>query len=549
MTGDFMDSIDFGNTTLTSHGESDVFVTKLTDHGSHASVEWANRAGGRDSEGPRDIAVYSTPGDPDAVYLAGTFTGSKKRDATFFGQTELRSAGRGDMFVTKVDGDTGEFKWAERYGGVSDDNVFAIEVDDNGDIYAAGRFTLQGDFGGFTLESGGVMSDAFVAKIADLGNQGDVTWVRQVTAPDGSWGSDVEVEAGHVYLTGKFKGTATFDSVHTVTSRGMNDGFLGAYDTDGNVEFAVRMGGSEEDWAVGVAARGSAIYVEGNFDSAGADFPTGDVLSNSVSYEIFTMKLDTVAPPRITVTPLFGLETTEAGDTAMFDVVLDTQPTADVTIDVSSSDQSEGTIVGATAGVLTLTFDDTNWNVPQTVTVKGADDEVQDGDQAYAIQLAPATSIDPAYNGVDATDVSVTNLDNEVPPPTNDLVYAWDMTHEIRNRGKHTDVRFTIDVNQDSNFDGMASSSDSAAANALVTIALYDSSGSGIPVGTYTGSTDSGGIFRTNWIRGLESGAYTAEVADVALDGFDWNQLLGLDGLFHDDEDGNGLPDELFTIP
>ena len=44
----------------------------------------------------------------------------------------------------------------------------------------------------------------------------------------------------------------------------------------------------------------------------------------------------------ITVTPTAGLATTEAGGTATFTVVLNTQPTADVTIALSSSDTTEG---------------------------------------------------------------------------------------------------------------------------------------------------------------------------------------------------------------
>ena len=44
----------------------------------------------------------------------------------------------------------------------------------------------------------------------------------------------------------------------------------------------------------------------------------------------------------ITVTPTSGLTTTEAGGTATFTVVLNSQPTADVTIGVSSSDIDGG---------------------------------------------------------------------------------------------------------------------------------------------------------------------------------------------------------------
>ena len=75
------------------------------------------------------------------------------------------------------------------------------------------------------------------------------------------------------------------------------------------------------------------------------------------------------------MTPTSGLTTTEAGGTATFTVVLTAQPTADVTIALSSSDTTEGTVSPAS-----LTFTGANWNTPQTVTVTGVDDLLADGD-------------------------------------------------------------------------------------------------------------------------------------------------------------------------
>jgi hypothetical protein len=115
----------------------------------------------------------------------------------------------------------------------------------------------------------------------------------------------------------------------------------------------------------------------------------------------------------VTVTPTTGLTTTEAGGTATFTVVLNTQPTADVTIGLSSSDTSEGTV-----SPTSLTFTSANWNTARTVTVTGVDDLVVDGNVAYSIVTAAATSTDTAYAGVNAADVSVTNTDNDVPGVT-----------------------------------------------------------------------------------------------------------------------------------
>ena len=117
--------------------------------------------------------------------------------------------------------------------------------------------------------------------------------------------------------------------------------------------------------------------------------------------------------PGITVVPTWGLVTTEDGGTATFDVVLNTQPDADVSIALQSSDTSEGTIDKAV-----LAFTAADWDTPRTVTITGVDDAVADGNVAYTIVTGPASSSDSRYDGMDAADVSVTNIDNEAPVET-----------------------------------------------------------------------------------------------------------------------------------
>lgn len=99
---------------------------------------------------------------------------------------------------------------------------------------------------------------------------------------------------------------------------------------------------------------------------------------------------------------------TEAGASATFTVRLRTQPTANVTIPVVSSDATEGT-----TDVSQLTFTPANWSVPQTVTVTGVDDDYDDGDLTYPITLGKATSADPAFQTVDPADPMVTTVDDD----------------------------------------------------------------------------------------------------------------------------------------
>lgn len=114
----------------------------------------------------------------------------------------------------------------------------------------------------------------------------------------------------------------------------------------------------------------------------------------------------------ITVTP-GDTQTSEGGDTGDFDVVLDSEPTADVSVVVFSSDSSEGTVNPPT----TLTFTSANWDTPQTVTVTGVDDALVDGDITYTIVTQAATSADPFYAGINPADVTMTNLNDDICTP------------------------------------------------------------------------------------------------------------------------------------
>lgn len=59
-------SADFGSTTLTGAGSSDVFVARLLDGGATATWEWAQRAGGAGADGASAVALQGS-----TVYVAG----------------------------------------------------------------------------------------------------------------------------------------------------------------------------------------------------------------------------------------------------------------------------------------------------------------------------------------------------------------------------------------------------------------------------------------------------------------------------------------------
>lgn len=124
-------------------------------------------------------------------------------------------------------------------------------------------------------------------------------------------------------------------------------------------------------------------------------------------------------------------------------------------------------------------------------------------------------------------------------------VYVWDISHVTKRRGKNTDLRIAVDINRDADADGLSETTDASAAQVLVTVELRRNDGQ--LIGTYSGLTDDSGIFQTEWIRGLSSGLYTAEVVDLAHATYDWNHSLDL-GFDDEDSDGDGLPDELVSL-
>ena len=104
-------------------------------------------------------------------------------------------------------------------------------------------------------------------------------------------------------------------------------------------------------------------------------------------------------------------QATEGGGTATFTVELAARPSAAVTVTVTSRDASEGT-----ASPSSLTFETSNWNTAQTVTVTGVDDATDDGDVTWRVRLDPSSGGDANYNRLANEDVWVTTRDDDDAP-------------------------------------------------------------------------------------------------------------------------------------
>jgi hypothetical protein len=131
----------------------------------------------------------------------------------------------------------------------------------------------------------------------------------------------------------------------------------------------------------------------------------------------FTNLDNDYASPGIFVSPSNNLTTHENdalnGDYSVLYVLLQSQPTADVTIPVSVTNSAEGQIIYPFTGSTgELTFTPGNWNTPQQVHVQGVIDAVADGNINYSVQFGATRSSDPDYEWMFWSSISIVNIDN-----------------------------------------------------------------------------------------------------------------------------------------
>ena len=129
----------------------------------------------------------------------------------------------------------------------------------------------------------------------------------------------------------------------------------------------------------------------------------------------FTITVSAAAGVTVDPTELTVLED---GGMADYTLVLDTAPTADVTIAVASD-----TVTAATVSSASLTFTPTDWNTAQTVTVTGVNDDVDNPSDARTASLSHTpTSADAGYGSVVIDPVTVTVEDDDTAGVTVDLM-------------------------------------------------------------------------------------------------------------------------------
>ena len=114
-----------------------------------------------------------------------------------------------------------------------------------------------------------------------------------------------------------------------------------------------------------------------------------------------TVNDDDTARVRVSQESLSVLE----GDSGIYTVVLNTQPTGTVTITASSGDTTVATVMPSS-----LTFTTSNWDMPQTVRVSSVENDVASEDQTISVSHGISGG---GYGSISVADVTITVNDDD----------------------------------------------------------------------------------------------------------------------------------------
>lgn len=296
LTGHFGGTPDFdpgpGISNISVVGGYDLFVQKIDSNG---NMLWIRTIGGNiDQQG---FALCLD--DYDNIYVTGTFEGTADFDPGI-GVYNVTTTGQFDVFVLKLDLN-GNFDWVANVGGTQEDQGYGINTDQNGNVYATGRFEgLNADFdpgsGTSLLDAEGGSIDIFLFKLDSTSN---FQWAVSFGSIYNDSGRDVLLDAqNNVTLSGSFTQIIDFDpgvGIQNVSAFGGTDIFILTLDQNGNYIWAgnIGSGGSGGDYPSDLEFdQLGNFYLTGSFSfTSDLDFDTSsvNVISNG-SYDIFTAK-------------------------------------------------------------------------------------------------------------------------------------------------------------------------------------------------------------------------------------------------------------------
>jgi gliding motility-associated-like protein len=228
--------------------------------------QWAKQAHTPGKEQVWDVAADPTSGN---IYVGGSWDTNLSGT---YGLGFLLPSGGLDALIAKYDA-SGALVWANKIGGVQDDEIKSVCVDPSGNIYVAGYFNGTVDFDpglGIANLTATAGQDGFFAKYSSAGAY---LWAVKIGGAGADAALHCYADANGAYVTGYYNTAATFSSTTlatatTAATQGGNNMFGAKYNAAGVVQWAISAGSSGDDQGLGVTADNNAVYFAGLYTDA-----------------------------------------------------------------------------------------------------------------------------------------------------------------------------------------------------------------------------------------------------------------------------------------
>jgi hypothetical protein len=188
---------------------------------------------------------------------------------------------------------TPDFLWAAGAGGNSWELARCVTTDDDGNIFVAGYFeSPKITFRDITLKNvdiGGYTVDIFIVKFDPLGN---VLWAKRYGGSNNDAAVSISADhSGNLLITGVFVGySITFDTIN-LTKQFPGEGlFIAKLNASGNAVWAYCDSNSESSGYCAIFDEYSNNYITGFFRGT---MTFGDIILQSDSQAMFIVKYDT----------------------------------------------------------------------------------------------------------------------------------------------------------------------------------------------------------------------------------------------------------------
>lgn len=213
VTGGFDGTRQFGTQTFTTAGGHDIFVMRYDTSG---NFSWATKGGSDKDDWSNGICADRG----GFLYITG-----EHRDSLIMDTVLVRNYDKRDVFVFKIDAQTGKPVWGKRagsdLGGERGNDVWA---DTNCNVYVVGDINEGAKFGDNITVPTGQMEQSFVARISP---DGKWIWVATGGGADSNdrCNAVAKGKGAQLYAAGYFRAPSQFGG-SSLSSAGSSDGYF-----------------------------------------------------------------------------------------------------------------------------------------------------------------------------------------------------------------------------------------------------------------------------------------------------------------------------------